>query len=68
MSTILLVQSRLFLYWFNQETNSVVFVYSVDEAWDVVGSPLITDVDGTTIILQFNSTLYRTVVMVFSPE
>ena len=51
MSTILLVQSRLFVYWFNQETNSVVFVYSVDEAWDVVGSPLITDVDGTTVIL-----------------
>ena len=68
MSTILLVQSRLFVYWFNQDTNSVVFVYSFDEAWDVVGSPLITDVDGTTIILQFNSTLYRTVVMVFSPE
>ena len=51
MSTILLVQSTLFLYCFNQETNSVVFVYSVDEAWDVVDSPLIGDVDETTIIL-----------------
>gem|GEM_PF-7044228 len=46
------MQSRLFVYWFNQYANSVVFVYSVDEAWDVVDSPLIGDVDETIIILQ----------------
>lgn len=39
------MQSRLFVYCFNQEVNSVVFVYSVDEARGVVGSPLIADVD-----------------------
>jgi len=68
MSSILLMQSRLFVYCFNAETNGVVFVYSFDEAWDVVDSPLIGDVDKAIIVFQLYSTLYRTVVMVFSPE
>ena len=52
MSSILLMQSRLFVYCFNAETNGMVFVYSFDEAWDVVDSPLIGDVDKAIIVLS----------------
>ena len=53
------MQSRLFVYWFNQEPNSVVFIDCFDEAWDVVNSPLIGDADETIIISLYGRAPYE---------